>query len=155
MPMTQFIYLAANFFLWILFFRITHIIHSHDFPHISFFLSLFSVWFNHALQLRLITLDLISREFSFFPSLVLLSHLLALNLSGPLGYAYYLHLSSTTTVTLDSSHLISCLAHTQYQYRNVFMHAVLMVDLSLRESKYTALSRLVYRVNGARMESCT
>jgi hypothetical protein len=31
------------------------------------------------------------------------------------------------------------------------MHAVLMVDLSLRESKYTALSRLIYRVNGARM----
>jgi len=36
MSMTQFIYLAANFFLWILFFRIAHIIHSHDF--LSFFL---------------------------------------------------------------------------------------------------------------------
>lgn len=142
---SDYIYLSFLLYLFPLLFldlfRI-HIIHCHDFTLVFFRLV------NTALQFffSLGTLDIRHLEVSFFSLITLLSHL-----STGVGLPAGAHILFTSTFdycdTGSLSHLISCLAHTQYQYRNVFMHTVPMIGTPFCESKYKALSRLVYAVN--------
>lgn len=107
--------------------------------HLSFFVwSIQHYSFFHSVPL-------ISRRVRFFSLIALLSHL-----STGVDLSAGVHILFTSTFDTDSlSHLISCLAHIQYQYRNVFMHTVPMIETPSRESKYKALSRLVYRASVA------
>jgi hypothetical protein len=104
----------------------------------------FSRLVNTALQF-FHSVPLISRRVRFF-LIVLLSHL-----STGVDLRAGVHILFTSTLdycdTDSLSHLISCLAHIQYQYRNVFMHTVPMIETPSRESKYKALSFFIYRMN--------